>query len=49
MRAVAGGAMAGLLIGVLVLVLGVNAAAWIALALSATAIAVGAADYVRTH
>ncbi|ABE67296.1 hypothetical protein SEA_PINKYOSHI_39 [Mycobacterium phage PinkYoshi] len=49
MRAIAGGALAGLVIGVLVLAVGATAAAWIALALSVAAIATGAADYVRTH
>lgn len=45
---VAGGAAAGLLGGVLVLVLGATAA-WIAIVIAVLAIIAGAVDYVRTH
>lgn len=48
-RTVAGGATAGLLVGLLVLAGGVTAAAWIAVAIAVLAILAGAVDYVRTH
>lgn len=49
MRTVAVGTAAGALAGALVLVLGVTAAAWTAIALAVLATVGGAVDYVRTH
>lgn len=48
-RTIAGGAAAGLLVGLLVLAGGATAAAWIAIVIAVLAIVAGAVDYVRTH
>lgn len=49
MRACVGAALAGVLIGLLILVVGVTTAAWLAIGLSVVAIILGARDYVKSH
>ena len=49
MRAIAYGIAAGVLVALLVLVLGVTAAAYLAIAGSLVAIALGCVDYVKHH
>ena len=49
MRAIVGGGAAGAAIAVLILTVGITAAAWIAIVLAVAAIVLGCVDYVRSH